>query len=352
MKLFEVSRRICATPILAWGLALTAFATALFLRFATDHLLPPGFPYLTFFPAVILTAFLGGLWPGILCAVLSGLAAWYWFIPPFGSFAVLPGTAIALGFYVFIVAVDIALIHFMHKSVARLSAERSTVDRLYNQQRAMFQELQHRVANNMQFVSSLLGLQKRKVMQDPGTAEAAFDDARARLDTISRIHRRLYDPETVNQPIRAYLCDLCADVVETSGVERVRCEVEAPDVSFDLQHLTTLSLVLVEALTNALKHAFQGRESGLIRVVLTPLATGGYRLVVADDGVGFDGEIDPARSRSLGQRILQSLAGQLGGTIRYRRDNGTRMELDFAPPAAPPSALPRPPVRATTGAPA
>jgi len=45
-----------------------------------------GYPFITFFPVVVLTAFLGGTGPGVLCAVLSGLALWYFFIPPYQSF--------------------------------------------------------------------------------------------------------------------------------------------------------------------------------------------------------------------------------------------------------------------------
>ena len=69
---------------------------ALLLRVALDSVLPPGFPYLTFFPAFILTAFFFGLRPGIICAGLSGLAAWYIVIPPFFSFDLSPPTTIAL----------------------------------------------------------------------------------------------------------------------------------------------------------------------------------------------------------------------------------------------------------------
>ena len=57
--------------------AVAATGAALLLRMVLDPVLPPGFPYLTFFPAVVLTAFFFGLRPGIICAVLSGLAAWY-----------------------------------------------------------------------------------------------------------------------------------------------------------------------------------------------------------------------------------------------------------------------------------
>ncbi len=135
-------------PRLGELLAVGMFAGAWGLRAALDDVLPPGFPYLTFFPAVILTTYLCGLRPGITCAVLGGLAAWYQFLPPYGSFDLTGPTAVALVFYAFIVAVDIALIHTMHVSGDRLRAERGVTAALYDQQRTMFQELQHRVANN------------------------------------------------------------------------------------------------------------------------------------------------------------------------------------------------------------
>lgn len=330
MKLFDLSEWVRSSPSRAWTLAVIAVLAAIVARFAVNDILPPGFPYLTFFPAVILTAFFGGLRPGIGCAAASGLASWFWFIPPFNTLQVDFSVLIALIFYACIVSVDILLIHFMQLAMGGLRAERATTAKLYEQQRVMFQELQHRVANNMQFVSSLLSLQKRKVVQDPSSAATSLDAARDRLDTISRIHRRLYDPETVNLPVGHYLEDLCNDVIKTSNAAHVTASVEAPDVRLDLKQLTTLSLIVVEALTNALKHAFDGRASGHIDVRLEPIATSRYRLVVADNGVGFDGEADPAAARSLGQRIMQSLAAQLDGEVAYARDNGTRMMLDFS----------------------
>lgn len=331
MRWFQWSVWLRARPFLAWSIAVAAFGAAVVLRFVSDHALPAGFPYLTFFPAVILTAFFGGLGPGILCAVLSGLAAWYWFIPPFAGFAVNTSVGIALGFYAFIVTVDIVLIHVTHQALENLQRERTVSRGLYDQQRAMFQELQHRVANNMQFVGSLLALQKRKVTDHPEAA-AAFDEARSRLDTIARVHRRLYDPETVSLPIERYLQDLSDDVVNTSsGRAKVICQVEATGVKFELTQLTTLSLIVVEALTNALKHAFVDRDAGQINISLVPTPEGRFQLVIADDGVGFDQAVDLQSARSLGQRIMQSLASQLGGSIVYIRDKGTRMEMVFQP---------------------
>lgn len=321
--------------------AVAAAALAAGLRQILDPVLPPGFPFLTFFPAVVLTTFFLGLRPGLLCAVLSGLAAWYFFITPAETFLLNGPTALTLAFYVFIVAVDIALIHLMRVAGARLAAERAVTAELYEQQRTMFQELQHRVANNMQFVAALLALQKRKITDDPKAAAAAFDEAQARLETIARIHRRLYDPSRIDQPVGPYLQELCADLLEATGARNIVCLVDVPPLRLDLARLTTLSLLVVEVVTNALKHAFTGSERGTITIRLEqmpespqgamqgPMQGPMAALTIADDGPGIPAGFDPAASRSLGFRIVQGLAAQLGGELTYANEGGTVVRLLF-----------------------
>ncbi|WP_232631005.1 sensor histidine kinase [Methylobacterium sp. Leaf118] len=309
--------------------AVGAAGLACGLRYALDPVLPPGFPFLTFFPAVILTTYFFGLRAGILCAAISGLCAWYFFIEPVGSFVLNVPTALALGFYAFIVAVDIALIHLMRVAGERLAAERAVTGELYEQQRTMFQELQHRVANNMQFVAALLALQKRKVADDPGAAASALDEAQARLETISRIHRRLYDPARIDQPVGQYLQELCTDLLGATGARNIVCLVDVPPLRFDLARLTTLSLLVVEVVTNALKHAFPGAQGGTITIRLDCLDEGMTALTIADSGPGIPVDFDPATSRSLGFRIVHGLAAQLGGTLTYTNENGTVVRLVF-----------------------
>ena len=156
---------------------MAAVVLALWLRWEIGDALV-GFPFLTFFPMVVLTAFLGGIVPGALCAVFSGLAAWYFFVPPPGSFALeWPNGYLAIGVYAVLVSLNLCLIHAMFRALERLQAARVQADRQLERQRTMFAELQHRVANNMQFVSALLGLQKRRVAADPASAPAALDEA-------------------------------------------------------------------------------------------------------------------------------------------------------------------------------
>ena len=84
---------------------LAIVAAAWLLREITDPLLPPGFPYVTFFPAVIVTSFLFGVRLGSVSALLCGLLAWYFFIAPAG-FGLTSGSLFALAFYVFVVATE------------------------------------------------------------------------------------------------------------------------------------------------------------------------------------------------------------------------------------------------------
>lgn len=302
-------------PGMGYGLAIVTFAAALLLRIYLRDTLPPGFPFLTFFPAVIVTAFLAGLRPGLLCATLSGLAAWYFFIPPLNSFGLDGASAIALGFYIFIVAVDITLIHLMHSAADDLRGEKQVTEALYDQQRTMFQELQHRVANNMTFVAALLHLQKRKVIADPSTASSALDEAQSRIETMSRIHRRLYDPASVDLPVAQYFQEICSDLLQATGAKNIVCMVDMPTIRLDIARLTTLSLLVTELVTNSLKHAFAD-NGGTITLKLEQLDPARLALTVSDNGRGLPKGVDLADSKGLGTRIVQSLAAQLGGELK------------------------------------
>ena len=98
----EIAQHVAAT------IAISAIATT--LRFWADPYLPPGFPYLTFFPAVILTGFIFGMRAALLSVVLCGLAAWYWFIPPGDSFELTYQSGVALAFYVVVVTIDLGIL--------------------------------------------------------------------------------------------------------------------------------------------------------------------------------------------------------------------------------------------------
>lgn len=314
-------------PLIGYTLAVIAALVAYGIRVWIDPFLPPGFPYLTFFPAVIITAFFCGLGPGIVCAVLSGLIAWYFFIPEFSSFAINTQGLVALGLYVFVVTVDIVLIHLMTSATAKLDEERRLTASLYERQRTMFQELQHRVANNMAFIASLLQLERRQAAA-ANESTTAFDSAIARIETMSRLHRRLYDPAAADAAVATHFRETVADLIEMAGASQIDASVSAVDEKVDLQRLITLSMLVSELAMNSLKHAFVDRPSGRITVSLNRIDPRQLELVVSDDGRG----LQPMTNKrgGLGARIIDGLANQLGGKIVVDNSaNGVTSRLTF-----------------------
>jgi two-component sensor histidine kinase len=190
--------------------------------------------------------------------------------------------------------------------------------------------LQHRVANNLQFVSSLLNWQRSTAISDPAASAKALDIAQNRLELMARIHRRLYDPESIRLPLGRYLEGLCQEVLEATGAKNVVCLVEVPPISFDINRLMAISLLLNEAITNSVKHGFNGRGGGTVSIRLDMGAADRYALTIKDDGNGLPADV--TEPKGLGSNIMQSLAAQLRGEITFVAEGGMTIRVVF--PAA------------------
>ena len=86
---------------------------------------------------------------------------------------------------------------------------------------------------------------------------------------MSRVHRRLHDPSSVDQPIGDYLRALCMDLIQTSDTPGIHLAVRTDPVTFNLETLMSVSLIVAELVTNSLKHAFQGRDEGEISITVS-----------------------------------------------------------------------------------
>jgi len=280
-------------------------------------------------PAVVLAAFLGGWKPGTAVAVAGAAAALYLSEPGSEHWAVRAGNVTGTLAYAAGAALVIALVEALARTAARLESERSRAERALDQQRTMFHEMQHRVANNMQFVSSLLTLAARRI-ENPDDARAALTEATRRLETISRIHRRLYDPANSNRDFGYVVEEICRDLLDATGARNVVCRVEVAPVQIEMDRLTSLSLIITELLTNALKHAFSDGRAGTIAVTLLPAEPGRYALEVRDNGPGLPEGLDPMRGDTLGMRIVRSLAEKMEGTMTVSGEGGTVTRIEFA----------------------
>ena len=314
---------------LAVAVAATAIATG--ARWLLDGLLPPGFPFLTYFPVVIVTAFVLGSRVGGFTAILSGGVAWYLFLPPVQSFQLSLHRSVAMLFYAFITATEVTLVHWMQRSNSSLVLARETNARLAETRSLLFRELQHRVSNNLHMVSALLTVQRRQI--DDPQAKVALDEASRRLSLVGRISRQLYDPSGGAQALMPFLDQLARDIIESSGRSDVRHLVHGDtQAQLDPEAAIPLALVVAEAVANAIEHGFAGRDDCELHIRLAQTADKHLSIEIEDNGHGLPAGFVLGGSESLGLKIATMLAGQLGGRFSLSPSTGpsgtlARLEL-------------------------
>ncbi|HKT75882.1 MAG TPA: histidine kinase dimerization/phosphoacceptor domain -containing protein [Sphingobium sp.] len=311
-----------------YALALSFCLMALGLRLAVRNIMPIGYPFVSFFPAVILSTFLFGVRPGLFAGVLCGLLSWYFFIPPVMGFSFDPGVVLALAFYAGVVGIDIALLHFLQRANLKLAVERERNRVLAENRELLFHELQHRVSNNLQVVAAMLSLQRRHIDHD--VARQALDDASSRLALIGRISRALYDPSEGGQNIHHFLTTLTQDVVEASGRDDISVIVDAPPhLTLESSTAVPLALIVAEAVSNAIEHGLPHR-GGSIHVTLED-QSGSLSLKIADDGQGLAPDFQMESGDSIGLRIANALASQMSGrfALHPRPEGGAIARLDL-----------------------
>lgn len=201
-------------------------------------------------------------------------------------------------------------------------------ERHLREKELVLREVHHRVKNNLGAVESMLRLQA-DLREDPGL-RSVLQDAAGRVVSMEVLYDRLYRAGDFGElPVREYLETLLPEIIRCHArSENVRTVVEAGDFRLGAKTLSALGILLYELVNNALKHAFEGRAGGTIRVTASR-AGDRVRVVLADDGIGLPPSVTLENSSGFGMRLVGMLADQLGGGIRVERDGGTRFTLEF-----------------------
>jgi two-component sensor histidine kinase len=196
---------------------------------------------------------------------------------------------------------------------------------------ALMREIHHRVKNNLQIISSLLSMQQR-ALTDPAS-KAAVGDTRQRISALALIYRTLYQSDDLRYAdARIFLTELVGQLVasETGRGQLVTSSVEADSLVVDPDKLAPLALWLVEAVTNAQKHAFAGRGGDLkVRFRVEGETS---VLEVQDDGPG----VSETFRAGVGRTLMGAFAKQLRGEVELvpAEGGGTIARMTFATPEA------------------
>ncbi|MEA1072052.1 sensor histidine kinase [Sphingomonas sp. LY160] len=187
-------------------------------------------------------------------------------------------------------------------------------DQLVQRNQVLLQELQHRVANSLQIIASVLLQSARKVQSDE--TRTHLHDAHNRVMSIATLQKQLALQSKDHVELDRYLKELCASIGASmiDDQERISIVASADATATNANVSVSLGLIVTELVINALKHAFPGRnQKGVINVRYDAVGDG-WAMFVQDDGSGMKAEVDA--KPGLGTGIVEALAGQLDATVK------------------------------------
>ena len=178
-------------------------------------------------------------------------------------------------------------------------------------------EVNHRVANSLQLVGALVGMQVRSVSDT--AARDALLETQSRINAISLIHKSLYTSGDVtnvalNDYLGAMLGNLETAMKKDGHTAILKCYLEPVSLRTDAS--VSLGVAVQELVTNAFKYAYPGDKPGEVRVRLKRLGDGKAELTVEDDGVGIAPNA-PRAGTGLGSKIIRTMASALQTHVEY-----------------------------------
>ncbi len=194
----------------------------------------------------------------------------------------------------------------------------------------LIREIQNRVRNNMQLVSSLLNHQAG-AFSDPGL-KSAFRASRDRIKAITLVHERLYrSGDLARIDFGEYVQNLVVHLFQVYQVDpdRIRHEFKMDPSRFDVNVAIPLGLIVNELVLNALQHAFPADLRGKIFIRLTRAGERFHTLEISDDGVGIPGAFNLATAETLGFQLVGMLIEQIGGVVKVVTKPGTAFTITF-----------------------
>jgi len=199
---------------------------------------------------------------------------------------------------------------------------------LLSEKEWLLKEVHHRVKNNLYTVICLLESQAAYLEND---ALSAIENSKHRIYAMSLIHQKIYQVDDLKSIEMAdYLPEFLQYLKDSFGICRhIIFELKVDALLLDVSQAVPIALIVNEAVTNSLKHAFPGKGTGTIRVSLHRSADN-IVLEISDNGIGLPQNIGEAKLNSLGVQLLKGLSEDINGRITFENRDGAKITVIFS----------------------
>jgi len=216
----------------------------------------------------------------------------------------------------------------LNKEIIHRKEVQKKISDSLKEKEVLLKEIHHRVKNNLQIVSSLLYLQSA-LIKDKAVVEM-FTQSLNRIQSMALVHEYLYQSKDLSKiSVKEYLTELISILRETYNEKAVSLiiNIDAKE-SIWFGQAIYCGLIVNELMSNALKHAFNGKNNPEVRIDFKN-QDGECFLSVKDNGIGISDFEAISKGNSLGTKIIKTLTEQLKGTLVYSSEEGTKVEIKF-----------------------
>ena len=219
---------------------------------------------------------------------------------------------------------------FQNGETEKRSAELILSNFSLHEKEVLLKEIHHRVKNNLQVITSLLGLQSSRVSDDG--VKALFRSSQNRINVMSSIHEMLYQSDNFSEiNYSNYLNKLLSGLLlsmigDESDIELI---IKADSINLNIDTAVPLGLLINEIVTNALKYGVTNKSNGVITLVIKKINGIDYEMLIGDNGAGFPEDAVQDR-KTLGLKLIRQLTRQIKGVIKMDKSKkGTNYIINF-----------------------
>ncbi len=204
-----------------------------------------------------------------------------------------------------------------------------TIKKSLKEKEVLLAEVHHRVKNNLAVITGLLELQSYATQNE--NAQKVLKDSQMRVRSIALVHEKLYQNENLTEvDVSSYIEELISSVKRAIGTRDLSVDIklDVDDLKLPITQAIPCGLLINEIVTNSFKHAFRGKQEGIIYV---SIKNGGEKvsIKVEDNGIGFDQENFSKPGFSLGMKLIRTLAKQLRASTEVSSNDGTSYCFEF-----------------------